>query len=60
MTYITQWSDYKVTQTTEGLDVRVKGRFVCELKGRTFDDYTYNGEIDDIKLEDDIDFAMLF
>ena len=45
---------YIVTETIDGLDVKDDGEFVCELRGKCLDDYRYDGDIDDDKLETDI------
>ena len=45
---------YIVTETIDGLDVTDDGEFVCELRGKCFGDYRYDGDIDDDKLETDI------
>lgn len=50
---------YQVRETISGLDVTENGEFVCELYGRTLDDYRTDGcddlsDIDDDKLEADI------
>ena len=45
---------YIVTETIDGLDVTDDGEFVCELRGKCLDDYRYDCDIDDDKLETDI------
>ena len=50
---------YIVTETIDGLDVTENGEFVCELYGKTLNDYRVNkddedSDIDDDKLEADI------
>ena len=45
---------YIVTETIDGIDVTDEGEFVCELRGKCLDDYRYDGDIDDDKLESDI------
>ena len=45
---------YIVTETIDGLDVTDEDEFVCELRGKCLDDYRYDGDIDDDKLESDI------
>lgn len=45
---------YIVKETINGLDVTEDGEFVCELTGKCLDDYRYDGDIDDDKLESDI------
>ena len=45
---------YIVRETLAGLDVTEDGEFVCELSGKCLDDYRYDGDIDDDKLETDI------
>jgi len=45
---------YIVRETLTGLDVTEDGEFVCELYGKTLDNYRYDGDIDDDKLESDI------
>ena len=50
---------YQVRETTSGLDVTENGEFVCELIGRTLNDYRTNNDdeysdIDDELLEADI------
>ena len=45
---------YKVTEFNGGLDVTEDGEFVCELYGKTLDDYRFDGDIDDDLLEADI------
>ena len=46
---------YKVTEFNGGLDVTEDGEFVCELYGKTLDDYRVGEDIDDDKLEADIE-----
>ena len=52
---------YIVTETIDGLDVTEDGEFVCELKGKSLNDYRFGGcedddysEINDDLLEADI------
>jgi hypothetical protein len=45
---------YYVKETIDGLDVYEDGEFVCELTNKTLAHYTYNGKVDDDKLETDI------
>ncbi len=50
---------YQVRETTSGLDVTENGEFVCELYGKTLNDYRVDRDdedsnIDDDKLETDI------
>lgn len=45
---------YQVRETTSGLDVTEDGEFVCELYGKTLDNYRFDRDIDDDKLEADI------
>ena len=50
---------YQVRETIDGLDVTENGEFVCELIGRTLNDYRTNNDdeysdIDDELLEADI------
>ena len=47
---------YQVRETLNGLDVTDKGQFVCELKGKSLDDYRIEDteDVDDDKLEADI------
>ena len=50
---------YKVTEFNGGLDVTENGEFVCELYGKTLNDYRVDrddedSDIDDNKLEADI------
>jgi len=47
---------YQVRETLNGLDVTDEGQFVCELKGKTLDDYRIEDteDVDDDKLEADI------
>ena len=45
---------YKVTEFNGGLDVTEDGEFVCELYGKTLDDYRVDEDIDDDLLEADI------
>ena len=45
---------YKVTEFNGGLYVTEDGEFVCELYGKTLDDYRFDGDIDDDLLEADI------
>lgn len=45
---------YIVRETIDGLDVTDDDEFVCELRGKCLDDYRYDGDIDDDKLESDI------
>lgn len=42
---------YCVKETIDGLDVYEDDYFVCELKGHTFANYTYNEKIDNDKLD---------
>lgn len=42
---------YLVVEQINGLDVYEDGQIVCELSGQTLADYTYNGKINDDKLE---------
>ena len=46
---------YKVTEFNGGLDVTEDGEFACELYGKTLDDYRVDEDIDDDKLEADIE-----
>ena len=55
-TYETE-SGYIVTETLSGLDVHENGEFVCELSGKTLENYRENDglwDIDEDKLEADI------
>ena len=50
---------YQVRETIDGLDVTEDGEFVCELSGKTLNDYRVDrddedSDIDDNKLEADI------
>ena len=45
---------YGVTETEKGLEVTEDDKYLCTLSGKTFNDYTYNDEVDDDKLEADI------
>ena len=46
---------YQVMETLSGLDVTDNDEFVCELYGKTLNDYRdENDDVDDDKLEDDI------
>jgi hypothetical protein len=50
---------YQVKETRSGLDVTENGEFVCELYGKTLNDYRSDrdddfSDIDDDKLETDI------
>ena len=47
---------YQVRETLNGLDVTDEGQFVCELKGKSLDDYRIEDteDVDDDKLEADI------
>lgn len=50
---------YQVRETISGLDVTENGEFVCELYGKTLNDYRSDrddedSDIDDDKLETDI------
>lgn len=45
---------YQVRETTSSLYVTENGEFVCELYGKTLDDYRFDGDIDDDLLEADI------
>ena len=50
---------YQVRETIDGLDVTENGDFICELYGKSLDDFRYStdddySEIDDDKLEDAI------
>ena len=51
---------YKVTEFNGGLDVTEDGEFVCELYGKTLDDYRVDEDIDDDKLEADIEEQVEF
>lgn len=46
---------YKVTEFNGGLDVTEDGEFVCELTNKTLNDYRVDEDIDDDKLEADIE-----
>ena len=46
---------FTVFETDYGLDVYEGEKYLCELYGKSFADYTYNGEIDDDRLENAID-----
>ena len=59
--YETKYLGYVVTETIDGLDVYEDEEmigFVCELSGKCFNDYRYDCEIDDDKLEADIKEAI--
>lgn len=45
---------YQVRETTSSLYVTEDGEFICELYGKTLDDYRFDGDIDDDLLEADI------
>ena len=45
---------YQVRETTSSLYVTEDGEFVCELYGKTLDDYRFDGDINDDLLEADI------
>lgn len=47
---------YIVTETLSGLEVHEDGKFVCELSGKTLENYREDDgwDIDDDKLEADI------
>ena len=50
---------YQVRETIDGLDVTENGDFICELYGKSLDDFRYStdddySEVDDDKLEDAI------
>ena len=47
---------YVVTETLSGLDVHENGEFVCELSGKTLENYRVEDswDIDEDKLEADI------
>lgn len=48
---------YVVRETTSGLDVYEDvemNNFVCELSGVSLDNFRYDGDVDDDKLEDAI------
>ena len=53
--HFTNCKNYQVIETINGLDVYENDEFVCELYGKTFADYSYNGVINDDNLESDID-----
>ena len=53
-THITRLG-YVVKETTYGLNIYENGDFVCELTGARMADFTYNGKVDDNKLEDAIE-----
>lgn len=38
---------YMVTETIDGLDVTENGEFVCELNGKSLDDYRFGSDEDD-------------
>lgn len=47
---------YYVKETIDGLDVyKDDGTFVCSLDNKTLADYTYNGAVDNDKLDADIE-----
>jgi hypothetical protein len=45
---------YTVVETVYGLDVYDKDTYLCELYGKTLADYTYDGEVNGDKIEDDV------
>ena len=45
---------YFVKETTVGIDVYEDGTIVCHLDGKSLADYSYNGVVNDDKLESDI------
>lgn len=56
-------SGYQVRETISGLDVTENGEFVCELYGKTLNDYRVDrddedSDINDDKLEADIKEAI--
>jgi len=61
MEHVTDFENYKVVETTSGLDVYDNNdKFLCELGGKTLANFTYTDEnnkeyIDDVALEDAID-----
>lgn len=54
ITHHTTQLGYGVTETEKGLEVTENDKYLCTLSGKTFDNYTYNGEVNDDKLETDI------
>ena len=53
-THITRLG-YVVKETTYGLNIYENGDFVCELAGARMADFTYNGKVNDNKLENAIE-----
>lgn len=51
--YTTQLG-YSAVETSCGVDIYEDGNFVCELYGKSLDNYCYNGKVNEDKLEDDI------
>ena len=47
---------YVVTETIDGLDVTDDGKFVCELKGKSLNDYSFGSDEDDdcYEINDDL------
>lgn len=45
---------YYVRETIDGLDVYEDGTIVCSLDNKTLAHYTYNGKVNDDKLDADI------
>lgn len=61
MEHVTDFENYKVVETTSGLDVYDSNdEYLCELGGKTLANFTYMDEndeeyIDDVALEDAIE-----
>ena len=45
---------YQVRETIDGLDVTESGEFVCELSGKTLNDYRSNRDDDFSDIDDDL------
>ena len=45
---------YQVRETTSGLDVTENGEFVCELTGKTLNDYRTDKDDEDSDIDDDL------
>ena len=45
---------YQVRETIDGLDVTEDGEFVCELTGKTLNDYRTDKDDEDSDIDDDL------
>lgn len=50
--FTTELMGYEVVETMYGLDVYENGDYVCELMGKTLEDFTYDEVVNSEELED--------